>query len=764
MGISEFSDNYSTNSNLFFDSESDKGNENIKNSKKVKGKMKIENKKKKRNSKEYLKVVTMDNGNEEMISISNASNVTNYPNSESKKGKGKKVIKERYIKDKESVNSKVKDDNTKNLEMIPLHETLNPIDESSGFKRVSHKQALKNLNVYRKKWLVRPNVKDPIEKIMRLVYKNYDINEENITMEIVKRCTLQELFNVGSLLAHFRLNNQLKERDEESGLTYEHIINKIFEILYYSEKVVKYQYRMKMVLDPDYDYSMNDNIDAIDRFRAVEADKNTPFQNMLLMLLSELFEKRYRRFNGSCYKQIFNEDGYFTYSWKEAKTIEEFVYEFSSSTNYANFHNATSSRGNIQEAIKFLTTCSEPQFPVLKKNRHVFSFRNGVYIAKYKEKGSDVVKDMFYKYGTKPPLPSSYVACKYFDLEFNNHDDIEDWYDIPTPNFQKIIDYQFKSHKDYELICKWMYILIGKLMYELKECDRWQIMPYLIGVAGSGKSKIAEVISAIYESIDVATIENTTEKQFGLAPHKDKYIIILSEIKKDFNIDQAIFQKMISGEDLTLSEKYKAPKKVRWSLPGFICANEFPNFGDAQGSISRRFIIFSFDKQVNPDDCDPDLENKLKLEMGAIIKKCNRAYLDIINSDGKKDIWKLLPEYFYDNRDTLSNETNPLKHFLSSARIEYGKDKMIKEVDFKREFFEYCRENNLQKPRWNDNVYKEPFMVFSYKKKVDIAIKKGVRNTETNRILTTPSIVGLTVVSNQMGEDECLETEKQIEL
>ena len=1101
----------------------------------------------KREKREYVKVTTMSD-NEEFVDISKKVKEKNDKKVSKDKGKGKKV-KESFIKDKESVKT-IEDDPQDRYEMTPLHEKFEPIDnDSKGFEKVSDKKAIKELNIYRKKWLEKADVKDPIERVMRLVYKNYELNEDTITMKKVKDSTMKELAKVFAIFIQFRKSNLLAQRDERSELTYGHILNKIFEILYYSEKVVKYQYRMKMVLDPDYDYSMNDNVDAIDRFRAIEADKNTPYQNMLLLLLAELFEKRYRRFNGSCYKQVFNEDGYFTYSWKEAMTIDEFVYAFSSTANYANFHNATSNKGNVSESIKFLKTCREQQFPDLKKNRHVFSFRNGVYIAKHKEKGSDKVTDRFYKYGTKPPLPSTYVACKYFDLEFDNFDEVDDWYDIPTPNFQKILDYQFNKNPECKDICKWMYIFIGKLMYELKECDRWQIMPYLLGIAKSGKcfspdtmimlsdgnvkkvqdikvgdkimgddstprtvlgttkgydkmynvtsnkgetytvngphilslkytcsdyigydktmkkyaihwmskselrrkckvfydkkygskekayeeavkameevkrsedymekgtvidisvedylklnkhyakefmgykvaidfpeievdidpyligywlgdgdsagpqittadkeivnyfinymkefdlefnfkgnyhysirgknnhvrdvlkrynliknkhipydfkcnsrenrlkllaglidsdghmkkgntcyeviqkskglmedivylcrslgfmafmkecektctnskngpvtgtywrvhisgdgiedipvklerkkakrgklrknvlvskitvteagegeyygfqvdgnqrfvmgdftvthnSKISEVISNIYDTDDVATIENTTEKQFGLGPHKDKYILVMSELKRDFNMDQAIFQKMISGEYLTLAVKYGNPVKVLWKSPGFICSNEFPNFGDSQGSISRRFVVFSFERQVNDDDCDPQLDLKLEQEMAAIIKKCNRGYLEIVNTVGKKDVWKLLPKYFSETRDNLSNETNPLKHFLSSSRVEYGEENIIKLVDFKREFFEYCRQNNLQKPRWNDSVYKEPFTVFSYKKNVEIQIRTNVRNPETKRILTTPCVVGLKLVSDEIEMEE----EKEVEL
>ena len=78
----------------------------------------------------------------------------------------------------------------------------------------------------------------------------------------------------------------------------------------------------------------------------------------------------------------------------------------------------------------------------MKKNRHVFSFKNGVYIAKNYDVRTDMYSDRFYKYGTYPALPSDTVASKYFNYDFNMFEELvpNDWYTIPTPHLQSILD------------------------------------------------------------------------------------------------------------------------------------------------------------------------------------------------------------------------------------------------------------------------------------------------------------------------------------
>jgi hypothetical protein len=77
------------------------------------------------------------------------------------------------------------------------------------------------------------------------------------------------------------------------------------------------------------------------------------------------------------------------------------------------------------------------------------------------------------------------VSSKFFDKQFDSFEHIEDWYDIPTPNFQTVMDYQ-KFEPD---VCKWMYVMGGRC-FDVGDLDGWQIIPFLKGIARSGKSTL----------------------------------------------------------------------------------------------------------------------------------------------------------------------------------------------------------------------------------------------------------------------------------
>ena len=600
----------------------------------------------------------------------------------------------------------------------------------------------------------------PIVHVIQLGIKNFNITEDNINMPNIQANYRTCVYEVLQLYNYYKKKELLLTNDPVLNQQYFVMVNKMFEIIYYTEQTIRSAFRMKLILDPMYDSTLNDDI-GIFKFHPHEhPDKNSPYQNLLLCLLRTLNESQYRRYGDFIYKMRFTEGGHFTYSWKEAMTIKEFVYQATQKeTNYGQWLNATKNQSNIDHCIKYLTHCVSAEFPILKKNRHVFSFRNGVYITKVVDK-TGTFHDSFYKYGSSISIPSSEVACKFFDIEFNEEFSKvqqKDWYSIPTPNLQKIIDFQFADLPDKEQICKWFYIFIGKLLYEIKELERWQILPYIYGVANSGKSTICDVIKSIFEARDVGVVENTIEEKFGLAPVAGKYIFIASEIKKNFSLDQALFQKIISGEEVALAQKNRDPLQLVWIMPGFMVSNEIPAFIDSAGSIARRVVLFKFMKLVSPNMTDGDLILKMSLEMAALIKKCNMGYLHTVNTYKGRDVWDILPPYFLATRESLGQETNPMKGFLGSSKLVFGEGLYCKEKAFKEAFNEYCKENNLGKIKWTPAIYEEPFLVSQAKHKTPIAFIKKRRQyprNETGKFSTATFITGLDLADENDGSSE----------
>jgi hypothetical protein len=472
-------------------------------------------------------------------------------------------------------------------------------------------------------------------------------------------------------------------------------------------------------------------VPGLSLFRMVDPEETNDYQKLLLYLLNCAHDEGYRKYNGDCYVQKFTDGDQYTYAWERKCSILEFIYQVTSKNfNFDMWKCMTCGKGNASSAAEYLGHCKDPEFPDLVKDRRVFSFRNGVYVAKHWD-GARYI-DVFWPYADKTrTLPQRIVACKYFDTIFDDYAGVQDWYDIPTPYLQSILAFQEFP----EDVARWMYVFIGRLIYEVGELDGWQVIPFLKGTAGSGKSTIVlKVCGNLFEKSDVGILSNNIERKFGISAFADKYLFVAPEIKSDLQMEQAEFQSIVSGEDIQVNVKFAKAHSIEWKVPGILAGNEVPQWADNSGSISRRAVIFDFSKQVV--DGDMELARKLEREMPAILKKCNRAYLETAQRFGSKNIWNHLPVYFKGTRADLEEVTNSMENFLNSDKIELAPEGTCPYNEFISAFKTHAKEFNLGKFRIDKDFLKTPFA------KRKLTVKEMTQDGMTCRFVVGARLAG----------------------
>lgn len=436
------------------------------------------------------------------------------------------------------------------------------------------------------------------------------------------------------------------------------------------------------------------------RFRWINDDTNT-LQKLLLYLLDQALEKKYRRHGSWVYEPIVI-DGHRTHAWRSVMEIKEWVYsECRKETAWQQWTWLTQG-GNSKAVIDYLTSCQDYSFPVLQKTRHVFAFRNGVYLAK---------TDAWHDFETSTePLSDNIVAAKFFDTELG--DVSMPWRDIPTPFLDSIMDYQGFSTE----VKRWMFILLGRLLYNVNELDGWQVIPFFKGAASSGKSTLVlRVAKQFYEAIDVGCLSNNVERKFGLSAFHDKFLFVAPEIKSDLVLEQAEFQSMCSGEDITINTKFQKAYSKCWTTPGVLAGNEVPGWCDNAGSIQRRIILFDFHKQVTAGDAR--LGDKLETELPKVLVKCNRAYLEAVRAWGDANIWTVVPEYFKNTRDSLAQQTNVVEGFLGSGDVVFGEAMFCPMEEFKLALKAFVQQNNYKAIKLTWDVFRGPLEKYNITKK-----------------------------------------------
>ena len=532
---------------------------------------------------------------------------------------------------------------------------------------------------------------------------------EELNYENFQKHYYRAMHKVVVLYHKFADEDMLTESEEHTKYLIN--FNKLFEIFYYWEQAIRSLWRVKKASHPLYDSSLNTDI-GLFRFKPIDPEINNCYQNLILYLLSCLAERGWRRQMDQCMERIYTEDGYDTHAWRPVINIKDFVYMMTGKdANYTQWFNLTSNPSNSKNSITYLMEVHDLHFIDVKKDRKLFSFPNGIYESSVWDEATESWTDRWYPHAAKSDeneytshdICPQRSSCKFFEEEFELFKG-DDWYDIETPQFQKILDYQQFP----EDVCRWMYILLcGRLLYSVGDLDEWQVMPFLKGKAKSGKSTIlTKVCKQFFHALDVGVLSNNCERKFGLSALKDKFLFIAPEIKGNIGLEQCDFQTIISGEDTSVPEKFKTAAAVKWEVPGAMAGNEPPEYSDNQGSISRRLIVFNFGNKVKRGDTQ--LGKKLEKEIPLLIMKGNRAYIEAVNKYGKKDIWNVLPQYFKDTQQDMTEQTNSLVHFLGSDKVHYGKNFHCRQKVFVQYYNEHVRENGLTKHTWKKDFYEGP--------------------------------------------------------
>jgi len=294
---------------------------------------------------------------------------------------------------------------------------------------------------------------------------------------------------------------------------------------------------------------------------------------------------------------------------------------------------------NIVTSAAQLVDCWRGSFPAeveeVRRDRQTWSFRNGIYS-----------RGVFYAYGSEEYQGLSPALCS--SRYFSDVDCVPGDGDAlpPTPIFDSIMEYQTWDSNIQFL----MKAMIGRLMFGLNDKDGWQVVPFLQGVAGCGKSTIIDkLIKEFYAAEDVGVMTNNIETQFGLSQLAMKTIVIAPEIRENFSLTAAEFQSLVSGEAMSMAVKNKNALVMTWNAPLVMAGNELPFQGeDRSGSIMRRLVPFIFSKKVPEGQVDNDLGKKLRSEIGAIIPACFMAYtqlwLQLSVGDTTRDVKSLFGE------------------------------------------------------------------------------------------------------------------------
>ena len=538
-------------------------------------------------------------------------------------------------------------------------------------------------------------------------------------------------------------NSWLDKRLEVSRQLY-----KVTEVAYHLHELLHSVYRSVYAADPTEPVFRPVNEFDLMRFSHVPDDLNA-FQALVVALSRHFVHHRFRRDGDMiCREQMQSTVGTLpvrllhTHYWKPVKTIREAITVFCDKKEHGNsWSNATRVAANFENAVKYFTDGRDDDLPPVTRFRRLFSFRNGLLVL-----GRELPRYVgpllrpdghgrFFFYESQPDsdiaFSSSLISqdvhsSRLFKTDFPDefalmlnsgepmkpnilmHSSLPSsprfsptaW---PTPIFDSILERQgytfFQRPYNPDLLTVpvvssmfQIYAMLGRLLYEVGELDNFQVGIFFLGIAGTGKSIICEIVSKFYGKESIGKLSSNCQTTFAIASLLNKHIIICPEVKHNFGLAASDYQSMVTGESVSVNRKHMETVTMhKFLAQTLFTGNDLPPWADALGAIFRRIFCVRMENAVRDDQVDTTISRKLRVELPALLLKFHACYIQLLEDFSGVSFWSFADEKFCKAREGIEQELNPTKKFLYNADILDRDDDALRRTENFSVYMPYAR-------------------------------------------------------------------------
>ncbi|MBQ2835784.1 MAG: hypothetical protein IJE68_02990 [Clostridia bacterium] len=122
--------------------------------------------------------------------------------------------------------------------------------------------------------------------------------------------------------------------------------------------------------------------------------------------------------------------------------------------------------------------------------------------------------------------------------------------------------------------------------------------------AGNGKSTLLEIIEQLIgkENISHVTLQDLVSNRFSVSELKGKLVNIVSEMTKEFLKDSSLFKQVVTGDTITVEEKFKERYSIKPYAKHIFTANELPKIADTSNGYFRRLFIIPFEATFTEEE------------------------------------------------------------------------------------------------------------------------------------------------------------------
>ena len=237
-----------------------------------------------------------------------------------------------------------------------------------------------------------------------------------------------------------------------------------------------------------------------------------------------------------------------------------------------------------------------------------------------------------------------------------------------TPLLDTVFDAQFGRDVS-TVLCA----LLGRLLFPVGHLDDWQVMPFLVGIGGTGKSVILKVAQDMFRHNAVGRVGTTREEVFGMANLVDKEVVIGHEMAQALSkaLPQELMQSMVAGDGMEVPRKgMTAINVAAWTAPLAMASNHIPDYVNTGGNVGRRIAVVRFGSVVAKPVYG--LHKRIvEAELPNVVCRFLTAY-HAARAIPDRVFWDMVPPVMRGWQSDMAAATNKLHDFLAMDDDDRG--------------------------------------------------------------------------------------------
>lgn len=256
----------------------------------------------------------------------------------------------------------------------------------------------------------------------------------------------------------------------------------------------------------------------------------------------------------------------------------------------------------------------------------------------------------------------------------------------------KFLDDVFASDSDKKKKIMLLQEFIG---LSLTRCNSFQKSLWLVGPGANGKSVIISVVQNLIGKDNYSTVPiSNFSGRFSVIDMEDKLANFDADMSINSKIDDGKIKPIISGDKITVEQKFKNAYHTHMVAKLWVAANDLPDTKDTSHGLFRRIMILTFNRIFKEDEQDHQLTEKLLLELPGIF---NWALIGLQRLLRKHKFTH--PKSVTEALEDYKNSSDPVRQFKADHLVQIDISQRLKDgmlmYDIYRAFQVYCKANGI---------------------------------------------------------------------